>query len=91
MQSLGDSIGDLLKQTGIAQELKERKVISSWVRLMGPVIGRHTLKVELSNGKMKVALDHAAMRQELLFAKESILKKLNDEAGEKIVKDIYFC
>ncbi len=77
-----------LRQYGLNNRYKEFRLLQSWNELMGPMIAKHTKDVKMFNGTLYVDLDSAPMRNELSFAKSRIIKNLNDEAGEEIVKEM---
>jgi predicted nucleic acid-binding Zn ribbon protein len=79
-----------LKQYGLNNRYKEFRLLQSWNELMGPMIAKHTKDVKMFNGILYVDLDSAPMRNELSFAKTRIIKNLNEEAGEEIVKEMVF-
>jgi predicted nucleic acid-binding Zn ribbon protein len=79
-----------LRQYGLNNRYKEFRLLQSWNELMGPMIAKHTKDVKMFNGTLYVDLDSAPMRNELSFAKSRIIKNLNDEAGEEIVKEMVF-
>jgi len=90
------SIGAILKERiaalGIGKRLKEAAIEPRWAELVGPEIAAHTRVIKLDAGKLLVAVDEAAWRQELLYQREAIVAKLNQEVGgdEIIVSDILF-
>ena len=49
MQKLGDSINELLGQTGLKREINEQKLIQSWEKNLGKVVANHTLSVKISS------------------------------------------
>lgn len=79
-----------LNQYGLKSKYKEFKMAQIWSTLMGPMIAKHTKEVKMYNGTLYVDLDSAPMRNELSFAKSRIIKNLNDEVGEDLVKDLVF-
>ncbi|HEY4797849.1 MAG TPA: DUF721 domain-containing protein [Bacteroidia bacterium] len=89
-QSLKDAIGQFLKSTQLSGKLAEQKVITGWEKIMGTMISRHTKQISISNKKLYLQLDSAALRQELFYSREKLIKMLNEEAGEEVIQEIVF-
>lgn len=89
-KSLKEAINELLKAYNLDGRLKEVRLINSWEKLMGKMIAKHTTKLYIRNGILHVHLDSAPLREELSYAREKILEKLNVEAGEKVIGDVRF-
>lgn len=66
----------------------ERQVIENWENFVGAFIARATTKIEIKNGLMKVKIDNAAMRFELMNMRSALVEKLNREVGYPVIIDI---
>ena len=88
--TLKEAINELLKQYQIRGKLKEVNIVEHWEKIMGKVIAKHTLKVYISKKKLYVALDSAALKQELSYSKHKIIEVLNREADENIIEEVIF-
>lgn len=87
-QSLKDAIGEFLKVSGLSGKLAERKIIDNWEKIVGKMIAKHTKGVSIHNKKLFLRVDSAPLRQELFYSREKIIKMLNEEAGEEVVKEV---
>jgi hypothetical protein len=85
---LKDAIEEMLAAYKLKGKLNEVKVISSWEKIMGKAIANRTTDIYISGRKLFVKLSSAVLREELSFAREKMLKMLNDEAGEKVLDEI---
>ena len=86
--SLKEAINELLKAYKLDGRLSEIRLINSWEKVMGKMIAKHTKDIFISKKKLFVQLDSAALRQELSYAKEKMVKMLNEEAGETVIDEI---
>lgn len=86
--SLGDALAQLVKDLGFEKKFEEQQVVAQWSNVVGDQIASHTHAVSCEGGKLFVEVDSAAWRQELFYMKTDILKRLNLDAGQKIVQDI---
>ena len=61
-----------------------------WKNIMGENIEKYTQKVEFKNSTLYVYLTSSALRSELSYGSEKIIKLLNDEIGDKSILKIVF-
>ncbi|MFH1320162.1 MAG: DUF721 domain-containing protein [Bacteroidota bacterium] len=85
---LGEIIKKFATRYNLDSKLQEVRLKDSWEKLMGKTIAKHTTKLYLSNKKLYVNFDSAPLREELLFAKDKVIKMINKELGEEVVEDI---
>lgn len=90
VMSLGDAIKALLKQHNLERGYSEAGLIRSWERIVGSMIANHTTSLRIKNRVLFVEVDSAALRNELGYAREKIMKALNREAGQDLIDDIVF-
>ena len=57
----------------------------AWGKLMGAGVSSYTSEVKLQNGTLIVRLSSSALREELGYGKDKIIKMINDELGEVLV------
>jgi predicted nucleic acid-binding Zn ribbon protein len=58
--------------------------------VVGAMVAKHTTRLSIRNKILYVKLDSAALRNELMFAREKIVKALNKEAGTNMLTEIVF-
>jgi len=87
-------IGELLKQTlqaaGIAERVDRQTAVAFWEEIVGPKLAEKTKALRVEKDLLKVKVVSAPWRNELIFFKETILKKIADRIGADKIKDIYF-
>ncbi len=87
-------IGDLLKKTlqsaGIAERVDRQAAIVFWEEIVGPKLAEKTKALRIERDVLKVKVVSAPWRNELIFFKEDILRKIAERIGEGKVKDIVF-
>jgi len=87
-QSMGEAIRAYLKETKLERPLKERQLISTWESLLGKSVARATSKINIREGKLHVTLTSSVVRNELYMLQDEIIRKLNEAAGEDLIKGI---
>ena len=78
------------KNIGIKKKLAENRAVWAWKELLGEGINSYTRKIYFYRGNLHVQLSSSVLRAELLMSKQNLIKRLNDYAGEEVVKDIIF-
>lgn len=78
----------MLRTYGLDGRMKEIRLIDSWEKVMGKPVAKHTREIFIRERKLFVRLDSAALREELSYGREKILKMLNEEAGEQIIDEV---
>ena len=67
-QTIGEAINEMLRVFGLQQKLDETKLISSWEKVMGKTIAKHTTRLYISKKKLFIHLNSSAARQTLSVA-----------------------
>ncbi|HNY08123.1 MAG TPA: DUF721 domain-containing protein [Bacteroidales bacterium] len=89
-QSLKEVILELLKAYKLDDKMSETRIIASWEAVVGKVIAKHTQKLFINKKILFVTLDSAALREELSYARQKLIKALNKKVGLEVIKDIVF-
>ncbi|NQU81538.1 MAG: DUF721 domain-containing protein [Bacteroidetes bacterium] len=87
-QTIASVIKDYLKEAQIEGKLKEVQVVNSWEELVGKTIARRTNRIYIKNGKLYLHMNSSIVKNELLMFRESIIERINTNAGEEIVTEI---
>ena len=88
MTTLGDAIKAFYHDNHRDSALDEQTILNSWKDVVGDFIAAHTLSHSIPSGIFYVKVDADSLRNELLYAKSMLLKKLNSKVENEILKDI---
>jgi predicted nucleic acid-binding Zn ribbon protein len=86
--SLKDAISGFMKTFRLEGKVQEVKIKDKWEEVMGKTISHYTSNIWLRDGVLTIVLNSAPLKQDLMFQKQSIQKRLNDELGEYAIKEI---
>ncbi|MCB0806374.1 MAG: DUF721 domain-containing protein [Bacteroidales bacterium] len=89
-QKLNDVIRDLLETYKLQDKITETKLIRSWESVAGSYISKSTDKIYISRRKLYVRLNSPALKHELMFAREKLIKALNDSVQNEVIDEIVF-
>ena len=87
-QPLGEAIKDFLKAYRLEEKWNETKLIRAWEKVLGRLIANHTKELYIRNRILFAHVDSAALRNELSYAREKIVKALNQEVCADVIEDV---
>jgi len=90
MQKLKAAINSLLKAAGLDAGVAQNKALLVWDEVVGVKVSENTTPEKVEAGTLYIKASNPTWRQELMFKKDDILKKLNKKLGEKTIKEIKF-
>ncbi len=86
------SIKDLMKmvvrENNLQKGLQKVDVVDAWNKLMGNGITNYTDSVILKGDTLIVKLSSSVLREELSYGKEKIIKMINEELKQQVVKSL---
>lgn len=89
-QSLSSVLKSYVRENNLERKLNELDLIKSWESVMGKTVMRYTEKLYIQNNTLFVETTSPVVRNELLMMKEEIRVRLNEVAGEELIKQIIF-
>ncbi len=90
MKTVGPLIEKVLRSYNLWQGYKQYLVVDKWDEVVGSELSAVTKAESFSNGVLRVAVKDSVWAYHLTMLKPRLLKKINNNAGEDIVKDIFF-
>ncbi len=88
--SAGDAIRQLVDSLGLAEKLREQRVLSLWEKIVGEDIAAVTRAegFRWGHGELTVSAQNATQSNWLRYQCETIRQNLNREVGGDVVKTI---
>ena len=86
--SAGDAIRQVVDSLGLAEKLREQRVLSLWEEIVGEDIAAVTQVEGFRWGQLTVSVQNPTWRHWLTFQREIIRQNLNREVGGEVVKTI---
>ncbi|NIJ45104.1 hypothetical protein FHR24_001543 [Wenyingzhuangia heitensis] len=77
-----------IKVNNLEKGFQKINVEEEWVKLMGPGVKSYTENISLKGGTLIVKISSAALRTELSYGKEKILKMMNEALGDAIITKV---
>jgi len=89
-QTLKEAITELLEAYKLKDGINETRLINSWDNVAGELISRHTEKLFIRKKTLYIKLDSAALKNELMYARNKLIKSLNKAIDVEVIQDIVF-
>ncbi len=77
-----------LKKSKLKQGIQGVRIEKIWLEIMGPTIAKYTDKIKISGDTLIISTTVAPLKNELIFQKETIIKKINEAFKEQVIKNI---
>jgi hypothetical protein len=87
--SLAEAIDAFIQEHKLKPQIDAVRVKNVWETLMGKIVAKHTTSVYFKSGKLYLAFDNAALKNEMYFSREKIKTLINNELGEEVVLDVF--
>ena len=87
-QSIGEVVRKLLKNQKLEGRLKELDVLKLSEELLGKNLMKYINDLSVKNGTLIIKVKSAVVRNELSYQKSEIIKKINEQVGNEILKEI---
>jgi len=81
-------IKSYIKENNLENGLENIEVNNLWYETMKNGIANYTTDLTLKNGTLYIKLKSSALREELSYGKEKIIKLLNEKLKKDLIKKI---
>lgn len=88
MKTIKEALENFFSRHDDNKQLAQVRIRSLWATEMGNLINKETEQLNFSNGKLFVKINNSIIRNELKYSKEVIIKNLNAQLGNNIIKEI---
>lgn len=85
---LKELLKNFLKEYPHRDKLKRGMILSIWSNAVGEAIAEKTENIYFKDGKLIIHVKDPAWRHEIHMQRFQIMKKLNREVDDKIIKEI---
>jgi hypothetical protein len=86
--TFGEALQEMLREYKLKSRLDETKVQILWAKLMGKTIATYTTNIAVRKKVLYLTIISAPLKQELSYAKDKIVKLINEEMGEEYIREV---
>jgi len=87
---IGETMKSMFKDMGIDKKLKQHQVLEKWPELVGEQVASMTSAERVHDKILYIKVKSMTWRTELLFQKQTILKRIAENFGSDVITDIRF-
>lgn len=77
-----------MRQYGLETPLNQRRLMSNWNDIVGPVVARQTESLQIRNQTLVVKITSPVLRSELKLKRKTLVNQLNDSVKAQVIEDI---
>jgi hypothetical protein len=86
--SLQEAMQQFLKNSKFKTYIQAIQIEEVWEQIMGKTVAKYTDKIQIIGSTLFITTTVAPLKNELLYQKDTILQRVNDSFGEKVIKEV---
>ncbi len=86
--SMQDAIQQFLKKSRLRPGIQALQIEQIWEQIMGKTIARYTDKIQIIQHTLFIHTQVAPLKNELLYQKDTILRRVNEALGENLIREV---
>lgn len=86
--TLGDLCKRMIEVYGLKPKLEQYRISHVWRETLGQSIAEQSTEIYFAEGRLFVRLNSSVLRQELLYAKDKIIKLMNEALKEELIQEL---
>jgi hypothetical protein len=86
--SMQDALRKFLNQSRLKGDVQALQIEEIWEKLMGKTISKYTDSIKIIHQTLFITTNVAPLKNELLFQKDNIIKRVNEALGENVIKEV---
>ncbi len=88
LQSIGSVITQFLKENRLEKKIDISSLTTNWKNIAGDMVANHTKRMFLKDDTLFLEVDSAALKNELHFLKDQLIKNVNHFLEKELVKQL---
>jgi hypothetical protein len=86
--SMGEALKLFINQSKLKGGIQALEIEDAWEKIMGKTIAKYTDSIKIINHTLFIKSSVAPLKNELLYQKETIIMRVNEVLGEKVINDV---
>lgn len=86
--SFGDAVKKFLESSRIKNQIQSLSIDDHWEKIMGKTIANYTDKIEIRNKTLFIYTTVAPLKNELVFQKDLIIQRVNEQIGAGSITEV---
>lgn len=89
-KSFATIYSEAIESVGMGDVFAEQQASYLWTEIVGPGVNKLTTRRYVQNGVLHVYITSAALKNELMFHRSTIIDNINARVGRKALREIVF-
>ncbi len=85
---MAEALKAFINQSKLKGGIQALEIEEAWEKIMGKTIAKYTDSIKIINHTLFIRSSVAPLKNELLYQKEQIIKRVNEMLGEKVINDV---
>ena len=77
-----------MNQSRLKPKIQALRIEEIWEELMGKTVSKYTDTIKISGQTLFITSSVAPLKNELLFQRETIIQRVNEAFGEKVIQAV---
>jgi hypothetical protein len=86
--TLQDAMKSMLREYRLENQVNETRIKAIWEQVMGKTIATYTSNIAVQKNILYLTIVSAPLKQELMYAKDAIRKRVNEAVGEEYIREV---
>lgn len=86
--TLQDAMKSMLREYRLENQVNETRIKAIWGQVMGKTIATYTSNIAVQKNILYLTIVSAPLKQELMYAKDAIRKRVNEAVGEEYIREV---
>ncbi len=86
--SLGEGIQHFLKHSRLKTGIQAIRIEEAWGDIMGKTVAKYTDKIQIINQTLFITSSVAPLKNELIYSRDLIIRRVNEALGERTIKEV---
>ena len=87
---IAEVINELLCEYKLEGKLKHARIIAAWPEVLRAGLAKPSDELHIKGDVLFVKISSSVIRNELYMMRSTLLERLNEKAGEEVIKNIVF-
>ena len=88
-KNISQVLDRMFERYKLNSKLTEAKLIQQWPEIVGPLIAKHTDKLELKGKTLYIHVSNPVLKNELFYQREQIMQNCNLHLQEQAIEKIF--
>jgi predicted nucleic acid-binding Zn ribbon protein len=82
------AIEEFLEKYHLNNKMSQAQVLASWESVVGEIVAKNTKRLNIQGKTLYVKVESAALKNELMYARNKIIQGLNKAVGSNVIDEI---